>query len=105
MKGDFKMEKFEVYCNYGVLAAEKRNVYTELPHFRAVCWDRIIIETPEGWEAYKNCFDSTIIKSPWGQAYSINEILCDNDDGEPVFAALDRDMRSVVVPLKVVEYC
>ena len=47
--------KIKIYCNYGALAAEKRNVYTYgNPNPTATCWDEITVETPEGWELYEN---------------------------------------------------
>lgn len=44
----------KIYCNYGVLAAEKRNVYTYgAPEATATCWDEITVEIPEGWNHTK----------------------------------------------------
>ena len=47
--------KIKIYCNYGVLAAEKRKVYTYgMPHPTAACWDEMTVEIPDGWETFEN---------------------------------------------------
>ena len=49
------MQKLEIYCNYGVLGSEKRNVYTcGGQHYHAVCSDRMTVVVPDEWELYKN---------------------------------------------------
>lgn len=83
--------KIKIYCNYGVLAAEKRNVYTYgAPHSAATCWDEMTVEIPEGWEAYKNNAGELMVTAPWGWSYSINEVLQGNE--KPCFYALDNNM-------------
>ena len=86
------METIEIYGNYGVLAAEKRNVYTfgaEHPH--ATCSDKITVKIPEGWEIYQNQAGETMVTAPWGWNYSINEVL--QGDKKPCFYALDKEMK------------
>lgn len=42
------MTEFQIYCNHGVLGAEKRNVYTySNQHAHAVCSDKISVRLPE----------------------------------------------------------
>lgn len=49
------MQILKIYCNYGCLSAEKRNVYTYgIPGTTATCWDEMEVEVPEGWELYEN---------------------------------------------------
>ena len=46
--------KIKIYCNYGCLSAEKRNIYTYgCPDSTATCWDEMTVEIPEGWEVYE----------------------------------------------------
>lgn len=92
----------EIYKNYGVLALEKRNVYTyggEHPH--ATCSDKINAQIPEGWELCKNMMDQTIVEAPWGQTYMINDVLTGNEI--PCFAADTPDGRHIFHALKVIE--
>ena len=93
------MKTIEIYCNYGVLAAEKRNVYTfgaEHPH--ATCSDRMTVVVPEGWEVYKNQMGQTRATSPWGWDYEINEVLQGNE--YPCFRAYDKGMNMRVFRLE-----
>lgn len=86
------MNTIEIYCNYGVLAAEKRNVYTfgaEHPH--ATCSGKMTVAVPEGWELYRNQMDQTMITAPWGWNYDINEVLTDIN-GRAALRALDKNM-------------
>lgn len=92
----------KIYCNYGVLTAEKRKVYTYgTPHPTAVCWDEITVETPEGWESYENYMGKLMVTAPWGTNYTINEVLEGNE--KPCFTACDRDRKLHRTFLTVVE--
>ena len=87
------MKTIEIYCNYGVLAEEKRNVYTfgaEHPH--ATCSDKMTVVVPDGWELYQNQMGRTMVTAPWGWDYDINEVLTDIN-GRAAFRALDKNMR------------
>lgn len=86
------MNTIEIYCNYGVLAAEKRNVYTfGSEHPRATCSDEIVVVVPYGWQIYQNHAGQTMVTSPWGWNYDINEVLTDIN-GRAAFRALDKNM-------------
>lgn len=94
--------KFKIYCNYGVLSAEKRNVYTYgNPDSTATCWDEITVEIPEGWEPYENYMGELMVTAPWGANYTINDVLRGNE--KPCFTACDRDRKLHRVFLTVVE--
>ena len=86
------MKTIEIYINYGVLAAEKRNIYTfgaEHPH--ATCSDKMEVVVPEGWELYQNESGREMVTAPWGWDYDINEVLTDLK-GRAAFRALDKNM-------------
>lgn len=88
------MKEIQIYCNYGVLGAEKRNVYTwggQHPH--ATCSDEMTVIVPDEWELYMTASENLAAKSPWGWTYEINEILSDLN-GNPVFKALDDHGRN-----------
>ena len=96
------MKTIEIYCNYGVLAAEKRNVYTfgaEHPH--ATCSDRMTVVVPDGWELYQNQMGQTMVTAPWGWDYDINEVLA--GDKSPHFIAVDKDGKERRFMLKIIE--
>ena len=93
-------ETIEIYKNYGVLALEKRNVYTYgKEHPYATCSNKIKAQIPEGWELCKNMMDQTIVEAPWGQTYMVNEVLTGNET--PCFSAIDPNGRQVFHSLKV----
>ena len=82
----------KIYCNYGVLAAEKRNIYTYgAPHVMATCYDEMTVEIPEGWEAHEDHAGKLMITAPWGWDYDIDEVLRGNE--KPCFYALDKNMN------------
>ena len=83
-------QTLEIYCNYGVLAAEKRNVYTYgAQHCNATCSDRMTVYVPEGWAAWDNPMGKTMVAAPWGWDYEVGEVLA--GDKYPHFEAKDRD--------------
>ena len=95
------MKTIEIYCNYGVLAAEKRNVYTfgaEHPH--ATCSDKITVVVPEGWELCQNQMGQMVVTAPWGWDYDINDVLQGNE--YPYFRAYDKNMNMKVFKLEEV---
>lgn len=95
------MKTIEIYRNYGVLGAEKRNVYTYgAPHFRGTCSDEITVIVPEGWELYETISGGTGVTSPWGWDYEINEVL--QGDEYPYFRAYDKNMNMKVFKLEEV---
>lgn len=86
------MKTIEIFCNYGVLAAEKRSVYTfGAPHATATCSDKMTVVVPDGWELYQNEMGRTMVTAPWGWDYEINEVLQGNE--KPCFYALDKSMK------------
>ena len=96
------MQKLEIYCNYGVLAHEKENVYTyggQHPH--ATCSDRMTVVVPDAWELYKNTYGQAMVKTPWGDCYEINDVLQGNE--KPCFYALDDRMKGHRVYLEEVD--
>lgn len=96
------MKTIEIYCNYGVLAAEKRNVYTfGNHHSNATCWDKIKVEIPTGWEPYENQMGQTMVTAPWGWNYEINEVLGGNE--KPCFYAKDKSGKGHRTYLEIAE--
>ena len=97
------MQKLEIYCNYGVLAAEKRNVYTYGgEHAHAAGSDCMTVTLPDEWKLYKNVIGEVMVQAPWGECYQINDVL--QGDEKPCFCAIDNEMKERRVYLeKVVE--
>lgn len=96
------MKTIEIYCNYGVLAAEKRNIYTfgaEHPH--ATCSDKMIVVVPDGWELYEAVSGDLAVTAPWGWNYEINDVLA--GDEYPHFIAVDKDGKERRFMLKIIE--
>ncbi len=94
--------KIKIYCNYGVLAAEKRKVYTYgMPHPTAACWDEMTVEIPDGWETFENAMGKLMVTAPWGFVYPINEVLQGNEN--PCFYALDKNMNGCRQYLRVLD--
>lgn len=98
------MKKFEIYCNYGVLAAEKRKVYTYgAEHEHATCSDKLTVVLPENdvFSLYESEMGELMVDASWGWQYSINEVL--QGDVNPCFYAIDKDGKGHRVQLKIVE--
>lgn len=96
------MKTIEIYCNYGVLAAEKRNVYTYGgQHPTATCSDKMTVVVPEEWELWENQMGKTMVTAPWGWDYDINEVLQGNE--YPYFRAYDNNMDMKVFKLDVIK--
>lgn len=56
-----------IHRNYGCLAAEKRCVYThKVPAETAVTYDRLVVETPDGWDAYETPAEDIVLTPPDG---------------------------------------
>ncbi|OUO99785.1 hypothetical protein B5F37_13610 [Drancourtella sp. An210] len=85
------MKTIEIYCNYGVLGSEKLKIYTYgCEHAAATCSEKMTVYIPDGWETYENYLGQTMVTSPWGWDYAINEVL-NHQNGEPVFLAKDKN--------------
>lgn len=96
------MTTINIYRNYGVLSAEKRNVYTYGgQHNTATCSDEIIVEIPDGWEIYESATGNKMVTAPWGWDYEINEVLYGNKI--PQFRALNKDGELKYFDLKEIE--
>lgn len=93
MKKNFKQSKsFTIYCNYGVLAKEKRNVYTYGGQdVTATCSDKLSVRLPENdsFGIYETASGALTVESAWGWTYDISEVL--QGDTNPCFYALDKD--------------
>ena len=97
------MKKFEIFCNYGVLGAENRNVYTYgAKHAAATCSDVMTVELPENefFSIYETVTGALAVESSWGLPYDINDVLQGND--KPCFFAIDTDKKGHRVYLKEV---
>lgn len=56
-----------IHKNYGCLAAEKRCVYThKVPAETAVTYERLVVETPDGWDAYETPAEDIVLTPPDG---------------------------------------
>lgn len=94
-------EKFEIFCNYGVLSREGRNVYTyNAEHPWATCSDCLVVKMPAN--DWYNIFETTAgvlaVESSWGWMYSINDVL--QGDEYPCFFAIDADGKGHRVRLE-----
>lgn len=102
MSGVCTQQELEIFCNYGVLAAEKRKVYTYgSPHSLAACSDKMTVAVPDDWKLYKNSYGAAMVKAPWGEYYEINDVLQGNEN--PCFYALDGDKKGHRVYLEKVK--
>lgn len=77
------------YANYGVLAQEKKVVFTGgNPHCHATVSDKIEIIVPDGFSVSENAFGTILINTPDGITYEVNEIL-NTRENEPVMSWFD----------------
>lgn len=95
------MNTFTAFKNYGVLAAEKKIVWTAgSEHFRATCSDKVTVKIPEGWELFETS-TGLMVEAPWGWIYELNEIMAGNEN--PLFIVLDKDGKEHRIKLEIVE--
>lgn len=95
------MAKISIYCNYGVLAEEKKNVYTcGAEHETATCSDEMTVEIPDGWELFEAANGKQMVRSPWGWDYEINDILAGNQ--KPQFRVMNKNGELKIFDLKEV---
>ena len=73
------------YANYGVLAHEKRPVFSTAP---GEISDKISAKLPEGWDTYTMQDGQTGLVAPWGGHYAINDVLVERG-GDPWLSAVD----------------
>lgn len=95
------MNEFKIFCNYGVLGAEKRNVYTYgNEHPCATCSDEMMVMLPDKkcFTLFENTDGRLMVVSEWGWQYEINEVLQGNE--KPCFYAVDKDGKEHRVYLK-----
>lgn len=96
------MKTLEIYRNFGVLAAEKRYIYTfGNPNPTAAAYDTLTVEIPDDWDVYKNAYGETIVVAPSGQVYTPNEILIGNN--APEFCVVDKNLRQRCIPLHILK--
>ena len=87
-----EFQEFKIYCNYGVLSAEKRNVYTYgAEASTAVCSDEMLVRLPENawFSMMKTQMGRLAVETSWGSKYDINEVLQGNE--APSFYAVDKN--------------
>ena len=97
-------KEFTIYCNYGVLSREKRNIYTYgAEASTATCADKMTVRLPENdiFEVYETISGELAVGSAWGWNYDINAILQGNEG--PCFYALDDSGDGHRVKLEVIE--
>ena len=75
----------KVYANYGELAAENIPLYRTAPG--AVSEEKTII-LPDGFDCFENDF-GTVIETPNGLRFAVNEIVKTAPDGSPVMSWVD----------------
>lgn len=96
------MKKFTGYINYGVLAAEKKQVWTaNAPHATATCSDKVEIEIPEDWELFETNGGEIMLSAPWGWDYAPDEVLAGNE--YPYFKGIDNDGNGFSIRLNYQE--
>lgn len=95
--------EFKIYCNYGVLESEKRNVYTYGNQYpTATCSDEMIVRLPQNdiFTIYKNDMGELMVEAVWGWTYTINEVLDGNN--RPYFCAFDKNKNGHIIYLEEV---
>lgn len=95
--------QFKIFANYGVLAAEKRTVYSYITPCSDI-YDEVYVELPENdsFSLYENYMGDLMVETAWGDRYTIHDVLNDLHD-RPVFNALENGNKWHRVYLKEVE--
>ena len=81
------MKKMEIVANYGVLAHEKKPVYTHgAEHMHASCSEKIAVKLPAGWDIAQNDYGMQILVDQSGKTWDISDILSSGKDGDPILS-------------------
>lgn len=93
--------KATIYANYGVLAAEKRVIYTiNAPHTHATASEKIEVEIPEKLNPYVTEMDDIGIEPDGSYAHLLSEVLFTHGDSPAVrYAEKEGTYRIVVLPV------
>lgn len=70
--------KTTIYANYGVLAAEKRCIYTAKPTDEAKVSEPVCVEIPESFVPYVSASDDVVVTID-GVQYLLQDVLCGNE--------------------------
>lgn len=97
------MSRLKAYANYGVLAHEKKTVYTiGAPTETATHNEEVGIILPEGFEVDENVAGGQLITVPGGETYLANEIFY-SSNGRPELSWYDSGQRVHRVKCQVAE--
>lgn len=92
--------RIKIYKNFGVLSEEKKAVYTYGgSHPLAKASEVLYAKIPDTWEFSENYAGETLLVSPWGNTYLVNDVL--SGDKQPYFEAYDTDKVVRKYPLKI----
>lgn len=69
--------KTTIYANYGVLAAEKRCIYTAKPTDEAKVSEPVCVDIPESFDPYVSASD--VVVTIDGVQYLLQDVLCGNE--------------------------
>lgn len=96
-------KKFTIYCNYGVLGAEKRIVFTYGATAETCCCEKIMVRLPENdcFGIYETVMGEMAVEAAWGYQYDINDVL--QGDKKPCLFALDNEGKGHRVYLDILE--
>lgn len=94
------MDKITGYANYGVLAHEKKILFTAGPvPADAVTSEKVEYTVPDGWDCGENGMGGQILTSPWGTDYLPGEILHSKGD-TPYLSGYDNNGELFSTPLE-----
>lgn len=86
-----------IYENWGVLAHEKKAVYTDINITEA--YNEIEIVIPDDFTLYETKYGTKIIETPNGYTLKLNDIL-ENRADEPVFSWYDDNYKRHILKLE-----
>ena len=86
--------RFKIFANYGVLAAEKRTVYSYMAP-QSDIYDDVIVDI-------YNQYGSCLVETTWGDRYTVDDVLNDLHD-KPLFNALENGNKWHRVYLNIIE--
>ena len=70
--------KTTIYANYGVLAAEKRCIYTARPTSEAKVSEPVCVDIPESFAPYIGTMGDVVVTID-GVQYLLQNVLCGNE--------------------------
>lgn len=90
----------KIYANYGILSHENEPLYTVQPVESAALSEQVNVLFPDGYEAFKNHAEETMLRYPDGNVYALADVLTNDGDAPALVNVGPFHGRPIRLPLE-----